>query len=196
MLNKNVLRRLAMGMFLSLLVLGMTACKGDDDAIPENGMIGTGTKVLNYTPWYIHTFEIKGPPGSGVSGVGPNVFPADSASEPSGGGKEMCCSTIPYVWQPYLTLTVRWLAYKKQNGNGKTSWYKADNVRIAKYDGKKLGGLWAIFLPGDRVRLMVADGNTYGGNDLNHRPPDDDPYIVQGTIDHEWNRLYREGGDN
>ena len=108
----------------------------------------------------------------------------------------MCCATVPYIWQPDLKLTVRWLACKKQNGSAQTSWYRAENVRFAKYDGKKMGNVWAIFLPGDKIRLMIADGNSSGGNDLDHRPPDDDPYVVQGTINHEWNRLYREGGEN
>jgi len=189
------LRRLVLGVFLGFLVIAMSARKGDDDA-PPDGLLGAGTKALNYTPWYIHTFQIEGPSGSRIGGGGPNVFPADAASSPSGGGKEMCCATVPYIWQPDLKLTVRWLACKKQNGSAQTSWYRAENVRFAKYDGKKMGNVWAIFLPGDKIRLMIADGNSSGGNDLDHRPPDDDPYVVQGTINHEWNRLYREGGEN
>jgi hypothetical protein len=57
------------------------------------------------------------------------------------------------------------------------------------------GGVWAIFLPDDRVRLMITDGNRDGGNNPNNRPADDDPLIVQGVLDDEWNRLYRDGGD-
>jgi hypothetical protein len=53
--------------------------------------------------------------------------------------------------------------------------------------------VWAIFLPGDRVRLMIADGNHEGGNNANNRPADDDPYIAQGALDDEWNRLYPNG---
>ncbi|MGA7814388.1 DUF3304 domain-containing protein [Caballeronia sp.] len=102
---------------------------------------------------------------------------------------------IPLDWQPDLRLTVRWLADKKQDGKTPGYWYKAENVQIAKYDGHEAGGIWAIFLPGDRVRLMIADGNSSGGNDLNHRPPDSDPYIVQGVLDDQWNQLYRKGGN-
>jgi hypothetical protein len=60
-------------------------------------------------------------------------------------------------------------------------------VRFGQYDGHHVGDIWANFLPGDRVRLMVSDGNSSGWNDLNHRPADDDPYFVQGVLDDEWN---------
>src|SRR5882757_8538 len=50
-----------------------------------------GTAVLNYTPWYIHTCEIEGPPGSGIHGGGPNVMPMHEDGSPSGGAKETCC---------------------------------------------------------------------------------------------------------
>lgn len=150
-------------------------------------------KMLNYTPWYIHTAEIQGPEGSGVHGGGPNVMPIQEDGHPSGGGKATCCLTYPAVWRPDLRLTVRWLADKKQDGKTPGYWYKAENVRIAHYDTNKTAGAWLIFLPDDRVRLMVVDGNHDGGNNPNNRPADDDPLIVKGSLDEEWNRLYRKG---
>ncbi|WP_425129808.1 DUF3304 domain-containing protein [Burkholderia vietnamiensis] len=152
--------------------------------------LAVGASTLNYSPWYIHQWGVEGPDGSGVTGGGPNVWPAGSDGKPSGGGKETCCSDVPVVWQPDLRLTVRWLAYRKQDHT--TNWYKAENVRIAKY-GEVMGGLWAVFLPGDRVRIMVADGQRGGANDPGIRPQDNDPYIAQGAVDPEWNRLYRDG---
>ncbi|MFA8360005.1 DUF3304 domain-containing protein [Burkholderia ubonensis] len=110
---------------------------------------------------------------------GANVWPAEADGKPSGGGKETCCSDIPSVWQPDLRLTVRWLVDKKQDGKTRGSWYKAENVRIPKY-GRVMGGLWAVFLPGDRVRIMVADGQKGDANDPGIRPSDNDPYIAQG----------------
>ncbi|SDC85813.1 DUF3304 domain-containing protein [Paraburkholderia lycopersici] len=164
-------------------------------------MAGAPTSTLNYTPWYIHTWGFEGPANIAgregrqyVGGGGPNVMPARSGDRPGGGGKETCCSNIPAVWQPDLRLTVRWLVYKKEKNTAQTSWYKAEHVRLARY-GEILGAVWAVFLPGDRVRIMVADGNKYGGNDINNRPPDNDPYIAQGVPDEEWNRLYRDGGN-
>jgi len=156
--------------------------------------LGASSLTLNYTPWYIHQWGIEGPDGSGVIGGGPNVWPAGADGKPSGGGKETCCSDIPTAWQPDLRLTVRWLVDKKQDGKTPGYWYKAENVQIPKY-GRVMGGLWAVFLPGDRVRLMVADGQRGDANDPGIRPPDNDPYIAHGAVDQEWNRLYRDGGN-
>lgn len=154
--------------------------------------LGASSQTLNYSPWYIHEWGIEGPEGSGVQGGGPNVMPAKADGKPSGGGKQTCCSDIPSVWQPDLTLTVRWLVDKKQDGKTPGYWYKAENVRIPKYK-ENMGGLWAVFLPGDRVRIMVADDQKGGANDPAIRPENSDPYISQGVVDQEWNRLYRIG---
>ena len=160
-------------------------------------LLSGGVSALNYTPWYIHTFVIEGPKGSRIGGGGPNVWPMEASTDkPSGGGKEVCCMTFPLEWQPDLKLTVRWLVEKKKpDGKVFGYWYKAENVQIAQYDGKNSGGIWGIFLPGDRVRLMITDGNRDGGNNPNYRPPDSDPYIAQGVLDDEWNRLYPPAHD-
>ena len=195
-------RRAATTGLLSALALSLAACAGPQPSaatpvvLPERVALLSGDSgILNYTPWYIHTWELAGPAGSGISGGGPNVMPAHKDSSPSGGGKAMCCTSIPHDWQPEQAFTVRWLVDKKQDGKTPGYWYKAENVRFAQYNGYQAGDIWAIFLPGDRVRLMLTDGNTYGGNDLNHRPADNDPNIAQGVPDDEWNRLYRRGGD-
>jgi hypothetical protein len=122
-------------------------------------------------------------------------MPVGDDGRPSGGGKETRCTSYPHEWQPDLKLTVRWLVDKKQDGKTPGYWYKAENVRIAQYDGGQAGGVWGIFLPGDRVRIMVADGNHDGGNNVNNRPADNDPYIAQGVLDDEWNQRYRRGGN-
>ncbi|WP_238535615.1 DUF3304 domain-containing protein [Paraburkholderia phytofirmans] len=167
------------------------------DLPPYVELLGGGVRALNYTPWYIHAFAITGPKGSGIGGGGggPNVWPMKTGSnKPSGGAGETCCMSFPREWQPDLKLTVRWLVDKKSDGKTPGYWYKAENARIAQYDGRNAGAVWGIFLPGDRVRLMITDGNRNGGNNVNDRPADDDPYVVQGAIDEEWNRLYRDGG--
>jgi hypothetical protein len=183
-------------------VLGLGACDKhpgpmaqplDLSDLPRHvDTIGASSQTLNYSPWYIHQWGFQGPDGSGVQGGGPNVMPADADGKPSGGGAQTCCSDIPSVWQPDLTLTVRWLIDKKQDGKTPGYWYKAENVRIPKYE-RDMGGLWAVFLPGDRIRIMVADGQKGDANDPAIRPADNDPYVVQGKVDQEWNRLYRDG---
>ena len=91
---------------------------------------------------------------------------------------------------------MRWLVFKdvkKLGAKAPGYWYKAENVRIAKYNGKQTGGVWGIYLPDDRFRLMIVDGNHDGGNNPNNRPTCDDPLIVKGVLDDEWNELYPNG---
>ncbi|MGN6086749.1 DUF3304 domain-containing protein [Trinickia sp.] len=197
----NVRLRFAKVAALPILCMSLVACAVAPSAavapadLPRHVALLSGdTMALNYTPWYIHSFAITGPQGSGIGGGGPNVMPVKSNGRPSGGGAGVCCTSIPEEWQPDLRLTVRWLVDKKQDGKTPGYWYKAEKVRIAQYNGENAGGVWGIFLPGDRVRIMVSDGNQGGGNNPNDRPADNDPYIAQGVLDREWNRLYRKGG--
>ncbi|WP_254597805.1 DUF3304 domain-containing protein [Burkholderia lata] len=88
---------------------------------------------------------------------------------------------------------MRWLVDKKRDGKTPGYWHKAESVRMPKY-GRVMGGLWAVFLPGDRIRIMVADGRKGDAGDPGIRSPDIDPYIAHGAADQEWNRLYRNGG--
>jgi hypothetical protein len=166
-----------------------------DAVVPHRAELASGgVNALNYTSWYIHEFEIQGPSGSDIHGGGANIMPVKENGRPSESG-ETCCMTYPEKWQPDLRLTVRWLVFKdikKLGAKAPGYWYKAENVRIAQYR-PETGGVWMIFLPDDRVRLMIVDGNHDGGNNPNNRPSDDDPLIVQGVVDKEWNELYPNG---
>ncbi|WP_230939429.1 DUF3304 domain-containing protein [Burkholderia diffusa] len=180
---------------LSLVLSGCAGLRTDVPSsveIPKRVELNSGdSSSLNYTPWYIHTFSISGPKGSGIGGGGPNVMPMRENGRPAGGGKESCCTSYPREWQPDLRVTVRWLINKK---NSKTSgWYKAENVRIPQYDSNQTFGVWAIFLPGDRVKIMVADGNANGHNSVAARPTNEDPDVAQGKPDEEWNYKYPNG---
>ena len=196
--------RVAITTLLSVLCVSLGACAGGQPTgaaiavdVPKQIKLMSGdTKALNYTPWYIHSFALFGPSRSGIGGGGPNVMPIQASGKPSGGGKAVCCTSLPVEWQPDLKLTVRWLVEKKRPDGKKWGyWYKAENVRIAQYNGANAGGIWSIFLPGDRVRIMVTDGNRDGGNNPNNRPADNDPYIAQGVIDEERNRRYPPAHD-
>jgi len=145
---------------------------------------------LNYTPYYIHTFNVKGHDGNGISGGGPNIQPARSADLPSGGGGGKCCASFPKQWRPGLKVTVRWIANKKLDGIAWGAWYKAD-AELPEY-GTATYGMWVIFLPNDRVKVMVKDGNANGHNRVWVRPADDDPYVGVGTVDEE---LTRQDGE-
>jgi hypothetical protein len=202
-LRDRLRRGIAAGL-MPALALSLTACVGSSQATvthvvvpPRVELLSGGSKSLNYTPWYIHTWELSGPPGMRVGGGGPNVMPVRSDGNPSGGGAEICCTSYPVDWQPGLRLTVRWLVFKDVKRLGAKApgdWYKAEDVRIPQYDGHHAGDIWAVFLPGDRVRIMVPDGiDPNGGNNPDIRPPDNDPYIVHGVRDDEWNELFPNG---
>ena len=145
-----------------------------------------GVRGLNYTPYYIHTFNVNGHDGNGISGGGPNIQPASPGNMPSGGGKETCCASFPKQWRPGLKVTVRWIADKKLDGVSYGAWYKAD-AKLPEY-GAATYGMWVIFLPGDRVKVMVKDGNANGHTLVRARPADDDPYVGTGAVDEELTR--------
>ncbi|CAJ93320.1 DUF3304 domain-containing protein [Cupriavidus necator] len=151
----------------------------DPDALMSGDVEG-----LNYTPYYVHTFNIAGH-DNGIGGGGPNIVPVrpDYIPTESGGA---CCGTFPVRWRPGLKVTVRWIANKKLDGHAWGSWYKAE-AEIPEY-GTTTYGMWVIFLPGDRVKVMVMDGNANGYNRVRARPADDDPYVAVGRVDDEANR--------
>ncbi|HTH75074.1 MAG TPA: DUF3304 domain-containing protein [Trinickia sp.] len=165
--------------------------------IPKRVELGSdGSSALNYTPWYIHMFSISGPRGSGIGGGGPNVMPAKEDGRPSGGGAESCCTSYPQEWQPDLKLTVRWLAFKdvkRLGAKAPGSWYKAENVRWPPYDGRQSGVAWTIFLPGDRVKIVIANPDAHDLAPGAGPPASTDPYVAQGVVDQEWNEKYPNG---
>jgi hypothetical protein len=186
----------------SVLALSLSACSVPQPravtplVLPQRIELSSGDSgILNYTPWYIHKWALEGPAGSGIGGGGRNALPVKENGRPSG-GSGMCCTSYPHEWQPDLKLTVRWLVEKTKDGKTPGYWYKAENVRIPRYDGSQAGGVWGVFLPGDRVRIMIPDGiDPNGGNNPDIRPADNDPYVAQGVLDDEWNQRYRRGGN-
>ncbi|MCO8592504.1 DUF3304 domain-containing protein [Burkholderia multivorans] len=184
------------GVVAVLLVLlagcaGLSADESSTVEIQKTVELNSGdSRSMNYTPWYIHKFSISGPKGTRIGGGGGNMRAMREDGNPGQSGGQ-CCIRYPMEWQADLRVVVRWKVDKKMDGKTLGYWYKAENVRIPQYDGSRSGGVWAIFLPGDRVKLMVADGNANGRNSVMVRPTDDDPYVVKGMLDDEWNRLYR-----
>lgn len=150
--------------------------------------------AMNYSPDLVAMFGIEGPAGSRIGGGGGNVEQIKSNGHPSTSGGS-CCTRLPAVWQPDLKLTVRWLAYMDEGNKVVKSWYKAENVRIPKYDGRSAGTTWVVFLPDHRVRVMEPDGiDPNGGNNPDIRPAENDPFIAQGVRDEESNKRYLDGG--
>ena len=91
-LSQRVRRRVAAGL-LSAIVLSLAACTSPSSpaasqvAVPHRvELMSGGTKSLNYTPGYVHSWELSGPTGTGIGGGGPNVMPVRDDGNPSGGG--------------------------------------------------------------------------------------------------------------
>ncbi|WP_233864002.1 DUF3304 domain-containing protein [Paraburkholderia adhaesiva] len=184
------------------LAIALSACAAAPQpplpqvVVPNFGKLQSGDIAgLNYSTDLIYTFGFEGPKYSGISGGGGPVHEL-SRSGRVGGAVVSCCGTLPAVWHPDLRLTVRWLAYEDEGNKVVKHWYKAENVRIPKYDGKTAGYIWGVFLPGHRMRIMVPDGvDPNGGNNPDIRPPDNDPYMAQGVRDTEWEALYLKGNN-
>ena len=188
------LRRKRMQPWLAVLVLlgalgALSACSGDSrtgleaDAVGvagEERVYGGSARGLNYSSDAIYSYYVTGP--RGMNGGGGNMSPAskEGPSEPG----EMCCVGIPQPWKPDTQLHIEWerdrkpFDYKDRSGLAVLT----ATVTVPEY-AAKTSGFWAVFLPGDRVKVMVADGNANGHNDLNVRPADDDPFIVRGVRD-------------
>ncbi len=179
---------------LLVLLAGCASLHADESStveMPKRVELSSGdSRSMNYTPWYIHKFSISGPKGTRIGGGGGNMRAMRKDGSPGQSGGQ-CCMRYPREWQADLRVTVRWLVDQK---NEKTSgWYKAENVRIEPYLTGQTAGVWAIFLPGDRVKVVVGNPNA---SDLapNAGPPAaSDPYVVQGAPDEEWNYEYPKG---
>jgi len=164
--------------------------------LPRRVELSSGdSNSFNYTPWYIHTFSISGPKGSRIGGGGGNMRSMDEDGSPGqGGGK--CCTRYPREWRPDLRVTVRWLAFKdvkRLGAKAPGSWYKAENVQIEPYVTGQTAGVWAIFLPGDRVKIVVGNPNARDLARDAGPPAATDPYVAQGAPDEEWNDAYPNG---
>ncbi|WP_316156208.1 DUF3304 domain-containing protein [Cupriavidus sp. BIC8F] len=177
----------------ALVLLGtvgtMSACSEESRAdLPANASRGAskeviyagGVRGLNYSPDYIHSFSVSGP--RGMEGGGGNMIRA--GKEGPGEAGERCCIGIPQPWKPNTQLHIEWERDRKPYDYKDRSQFEVltATVTVPQY-GSSTSGFWAIFLPGDRVKVMVADGNTNGHNDVNVRPAEDDPLVAQGVRD-------------
>ncbi|MGH8790070.1 MAG: DUF3304 domain-containing protein [Cupriavidus necator] len=193
MKTSSLNRKRAHPWLTALVLLGtvgaMSACSGESRAdLPANASRGAskeviyagGVRGLNYSPDYIHSFSVSGP--RGMEGGGGNMIRA--GKEGPGEAGERCCIGIPQPWKPDTKLEIQWeldrSPYDGDIQNGLEA--MRATVTVPQY-GSSTSGFWAIFLPGDRVKVIVADGNASGHNDVNVRPADDDPFVARGVRD-------------
>ena len=120
------------GLALCLLLGGC-----EDRSKASISMVG-----LNYTDEYIHMYKVNGYSAFNVSAYG-------------GGGKFVCCVTVPHNWRPGLKATVRWT-----KDDDVAEYWKERIVEIPAYKKKDIGFMAVHFFPGDVVKVLVTDKST------------------------------------
>jgi len=113
-----------------LLVSCLAACDTNDADIELSG--------LNYTDIGISTFSVDGYHG-------PGVYPH------GGGGKFVCCVSIPRKWRADMKVTVRWTSDERLPD----AW-KERVVNVPAYTKQDIGSLVVHFYPGDIVKVLVT----------------------------------------
>ncbi|MCK4139992.1 DUF3304 domain-containing protein [Ralstonia pseudosolanacearum] len=187
-----------MALLVPLILLGCQDHAGRDDSAQAKAStvddyvppISGGGKGLNYSKASIERYSAI---GDGVEAGGSGMNPIHEDGDPGDAG-EVCCSTFPGRWKPGMKVTIEWQRDKHPfDDNDRTGlqWLKAV-APVPEYDGRHTYGFWAIFLPGDRVKVAIADGNANGHNSVRTRPSDNDPYVVQGVLDEELNKEKRQ----
>ncbi|WP_454762700.1 DUF3304 domain-containing protein [Cupriavidus campinensis] len=168
----------ALTVFPNYLLTNFAALTADAPA--KEKIYAGGVRGLNYSPDYIHSFSVSGP--RGMNGGGGNILRAGKNGPGEAG--ERCCIGIPQPWQPDTQLQMKWERDRKAYDYKDRSEFEVltATVVVPEY-GPNTYGFWAIFLPGDRVKVMVMDGNANGRNSVMTKPTDDDPFLVQGIRD-------------
>ncbi|MGO4812241.1 DUF3304 domain-containing protein [Cupriavidus sp. 2MCAB6] len=125
---QSVLRPLA----VSMAMLG-AACAVSRPATAMD-LVG-----YNYTDQYVAAYSVNGYPG-------PNIYPH------SGGGKFVCCISVPGEWQPGMTVTVKWT----EDRNANPIPWKNRIVEVPPYMPEDMGRFAVHFFPGDEVKVLVT----------------------------------------
>jgi len=164
-------------LFLAVLLVTAFGCSDRNESNPSD------VSGFNYTDYYIAGFRITNE-GQELSAGGPNIFPKKAGEERSGGGASMCCIGIPSRWRPGMKLVVRWRRDTRPYDEDRSGdqWLTAI-TEVPPY-GPRTAGFVVHFLPGDRIRVQVRDEAGILPN-----IDDRDPYIVQGVLDLELNKV-------
>jgi hypothetical protein len=114
------------------LTFVLIACSETSDADIE-------LSGLNYTDIGISTFSVDGYHG-------PGIYPN------GGGGKFVCCVTIPRRWHAGMKVTVRWTEDERVPG----AW-KERVVSVPEYTKQNMGSFVVHFYPRDIVKVLLTE---------------------------------------
>lgn len=122
--------------FMTILcALLMTSCK--------ERSVGVGVVGFNHTnDKYINTFSVNGAPG-------PNVGPKE------GGGKKMCCVSLPAEWRPGMQVKI-WWQYGRLKDDDPALPPRQIELDVPKY-GKSVGDVHVHFYANDKIKLVISN---------------------------------------
>jgi len=139
------------------LALTLTACFGEDKASSDEEKVSISYLGVNHTDIPIVSIIINGE--GGILNV-----PAQG-----GGGKEVCCVTLPKKWRPGLMATIKWREDGDwlKDANGKEvirdgirvyvpAPWKTKTVEVPEYTPNDLQHFDIHFLPGDQVLVKAS----------------------------------------
>ena len=141
---------------LASLALGFMLVACGDRASGDAGESGVSYIAINHTDKGVSSITVNGE--GGILNSPPQ----------GGGGKEMCCVSLPDTWRPGQKITIRWQIagtfVRDKKGNMVLSdgvpiviqgpW-KTRTVDLPEYKGKDAEGRLHIhFLPGDEVKVL------------------------------------------
>jgi len=93
----------------------------------------------NYTDEHVEAFTVNGYPG-------PNIYPH------SGGGKFVCCISVPREWKPGMTVTVKWT----DDRNANPIPWKTRVVEVPAYTPEDISRFAVHFFSGGEVKVLVT----------------------------------------
>lgn len=102
--------------------------------------------IVNHTGNFIYSASFSGDEVRNGGGGGMSQWGA--------GGAEICCTSIPRVWQPGIKVTVYW-----NMPVGVVDVLKEKIVEVEKYD--EPGDIYLHFFPNDEVRVVVSNAAGY-----------------------------------
>ncbi|WP_431478986.1 DUF3304 domain-containing protein [Massilia eburnea] len=148
----------------------------------EERTVGAAVVGFNHTKdKSIYMFAVNGAPG-------PNVDPE------SGGGKSMCCISLPAEWRPGMRVKIWWQYSRKNQGDPQPP-SKQVELDVPQY-GRRVGDIHVHFYDQDQVKVVVS--NCQPGHPF--YPMDENsllPWKTKGTKEEylEWEKRARESHD-
>jgi hypothetical protein len=124
--------------------------------IDPNEIAGVSLSGIDHLPDHlsVQDFYVDGTPGA----------------QAGQGGSSLCCTRLPRVWRPGLTVEVRW---NVTNWRDCTGTDLAKRVQVERYD--QLGQMWVHFLADGSVRVASSNYYPEGANHPGSKYPIKNP---------------------